>query len=151
MAEIRTVTTLRRKAEEIRKTIIGYEDRLKQARADLSHVTAAIAIFEASGDPGDMQAYVDIHRIWPRGELMRLCRGFLETEGPLSTRALAERAMKASGLDTSDKVLAKAVAMRVVHALRAQHKRGKIEDAGRVKGNRVWTLSDEARRLSQQS
>jgi hypothetical protein len=75
MAEIRTVTTLRRKAEEIRKTIVGHEQRLQAARPDLSHVMAAIAIFEASGDPADMQRYVDIHRIWPRGELIRLCKG----------------------------------------------------------------------------
>lgn len=74
MAEIRTVTTLHRKAEEIRSSIIGYELRLQQARADLSHVTAAIAIFEASGDPQDMAAYVGIHRIWPRGELTRSVR-----------------------------------------------------------------------------
>ncbi len=140
MAEIRTVTTLRRKAEEIRKSIVGYEQRLSQARADLSHVNAAIAIFEASGDPADMAAYVDIHRIWKRGQLMDLCRGFLEAEGPLTTKALAERAMKASGLDAGDKVLAKAVTLRIVHALRAQHKRGKVEDAGRVKGNRIWAL-----------
>ena len=142
MAEIRTVTTLRRKAEEIRSTILGYEQRLGQARADLSHVTAAIAIFEASGDPADMQAYVDIHRIWPRGELIRLCKGFLEAEGPLTTKQLAERAMKATGLDQGDKVLAKAVCLRIVHAMRAQFKRGKVEDAGRVKGNRIWALKN---------
>jgi hypothetical protein len=62
MAEIRTVTTLRSKAAEIQRSIVGYEQRLAQARADLSHVTAAIAIFEASGDREAMGAYVDIHR-----------------------------------------------------------------------------------------
>lgn len=50
MAEIRTVTTLRSKQAEIQRAIVGYEQRLAQARADLSHVIAAIAIFEASGD-----------------------------------------------------------------------------------------------------
>ena len=134
MPEIRTVTTLRRKAEEIRKTIIGYEQRLTQPRVDLSHVTAAIAILEASDDPEGMAAYVDLHRTWPRGELLRLCRGFLEIEGPLATRELAERAMKPFGLDAGDKVLAKAVSLRVVHAMRGQHKPG--ESAGCQAGQR---------------
>jgi hypothetical protein len=42
MAEIRTVTTHRRKREEIRRTIIAYEEKLSQAKADLAHVSAAI-------------------------------------------------------------------------------------------------------------
>jgi hypothetical protein len=40
-----------------------------------------------------------------QGEMMILCLGFLESEGPLSTRRLAYRAMKASGVDAGDKVL----------------------------------------------
>lgn len=140
MAEIRTVTTLRSKAAEIQRSIVGYEQRLAQARADLSHVTAAIAIFEASGDPADIRAYVDIHRIWKRGEMMRLCRRFLEAHGPQTTPALAIRLMTASGLDPGDKVLAKAACLRLVYALRAQHLRGNVQDAGRRKGARVWTL-----------
>jgi hypothetical protein len=51
MAEIRTVTTLRRKRDEVRKAVRKYERCLDQARADLTHLIAAIAIFEAkSGD-----------------------------------------------------------------------------------------------------
>lgn len=144
MAEIRTVTTLRSKRVEIEAAIVNYEARLTQARADLAHITAAIAIFEASGDHKAMQAYVDIHRLWKRGELMNLCKGFLESEGPLSTRDLAQRAMKASGLDATDKVLAKSVGFRIVQAMRAQHLRGRILDAGRIRGMRVWGLKQDA-------
>jgi hypothetical protein len=46
MAEIRTVTTLRRKREEIRRTIIAHEERLSQAKRTLAHVSAAITLFE---------------------------------------------------------------------------------------------------------
>ncbi len=144
MAEIRTVTTLRSKRVEIEKSIIGYEARIKQARADLAHITAAIAIFEASGDPAGMQAYVDIHRIWKRGELMRVCKGFLQAEGPLNTRQLAERAMKALGFETADKVLAKTIAFKIVQAMRQQYIRGTIFDAGKFRGARVWTLTPPA-------
>jgi hypothetical protein len=49
MAEIRTVTTLRRKRDEIRRAISNYERKLDQAKADLAHIAAAIHIFEAKG------------------------------------------------------------------------------------------------------
>ena len=60
MAEIRTVTTLRSKRAEIIAAIVNYEKRLAQARADLAHITAAITIFEASGDIEEIPPYVDI-------------------------------------------------------------------------------------------
>ena len=45
MAEIRTVTTLRYKRDEIVGSIAKYERLLEQARADLAHIEAAISIF----------------------------------------------------------------------------------------------------------
>jgi hypothetical protein len=50
MAEIRTVTMLRWKREEIRRAILAYQEKLDQAKADLAHVSAAIAIFEGGGE-----------------------------------------------------------------------------------------------------
>jgi hypothetical protein len=49
MAEIHTVTKLRRKRDEVSKAIRKYERCLDHARADLTHLIAAIAIFEAKG------------------------------------------------------------------------------------------------------
>jgi len=40
MGEIRTVTTLRRKRDEISASIRNYEKKIAQARADLARVTA---------------------------------------------------------------------------------------------------------------
>jgi hypothetical protein len=57
MAEIRTVTTLRRKRVEIAASVRLYERQLEQAKEDLAHVLAAIRIFEASGDPNDATRY----------------------------------------------------------------------------------------------
>ena len=65
MAEIRTVTTLRFKRDEIIHSIRLYERQLEQARADLAHVTAAIRIFEATGDRKEMGRYVDTQRLGP--------------------------------------------------------------------------------------
>jgi hypothetical protein len=117
MAEIHTVTTLRSKRAEIIAATSNYEKRLAQARADLAHITAAITIFEASGDVEDIPPYVDIHRCFKRGEAMNLCKEALAS-GPLNTRQLALKVMAAKGLDTGDRVLAKAAAGRLIHALR---------------------------------
>lgn len=141
MVEIRTVTTLRAKAEEIRASIIGYEKRLAQARADLAHVTAAITIFEASGDPKDMSRYVDLHRLFRYGEVGAICNEALAAKGELDTRQLAQHVMAVKGLDTDDKELAKSLTLRIVHALRRQERRGKIWGAGKRKGVRVWRLN----------
>ena len=139
MAEIRTVTTLRSKRAEILSSISLYEKRLSQARADLSHVTACIAIFEASGDGEDLSSYVDTHRMFARGEIIAICKEALAS-GPRTTKELALHVMAAKGLDTGDKVLAHAMAQRMIHALRQQWRRGLIEGEGKIKGARIWAL-----------
>jgi hypothetical protein len=139
MAEIRTVTTLRSKRVEIISTIAHYEKRIAQARADLSHVNACITLFEASGEPGAVTPYVDTHRMFARGELMTLCKQSLAS-GPKTTKELALHVMAAKGLDTGDKVLAHSMAMRLIHALRQQWRRGLITGEGKVKSARVWAL-----------
>jgi hypothetical protein len=142
MAEIRTVTTLRAKRAEIIGAIDKYEKLLGQARVDLAHINAAISIFEASGDPRGFPAYVDIHHLFKYGEQTKLCRAAL-AEGPMTTRQLALYIMKAKGLDRDDKVLAKSICSRIIHALRLQHRQGKIIAKGRVKAAMLWELPPE--------
>lgn len=138
MPEIRTVTTLKTKRHQIEAAIAGYERALNQARADLSHVNACIAMFEASGEPGDMAPYVDLHRLFKRGEMVSICKDALAKEGPLDTRELAYRVMLAKGLDTGDKVLSRSICLKIVHALLQQAKRSKITMLDKRKGVRVW-------------
>jgi hypothetical protein len=140
MAEIRTVTTLRSKRAEIVSSIAQYEKRLAQARADLSHGNACIALFEATGDRESTTPYTDIYRVFQRGELTAICKAALAEHGPMTTRALAVHILTAKGFDAGDKVLAKSVAGRIIHALRMQLARGRISDAGKSKGVRVWKL-----------
>lgn len=54
------------------KSIAKYENKLKQARAYLAHINAAITIFEASGDPKGFPAYVDLHRMFKYWEAIGL-------------------------------------------------------------------------------
>lgn len=142
MAEIRTVTTLKSKRDEITRSIASYEKKLGQARADLAHINAAIRIFEISGSEGEFVApYVDIYRMFKRGEMAAIARAAL-ADGPQNTRQLALAIMKAKGLDAGDKVLAKAISYRLIHALRIQARIGKIVGMGREKAARVWRLAD---------
>src|ERR1700735_5295635 len=99
MTEIRTVTTLISKRDEIEAAITNYERRLEQARADLSRVNACIAIFEACDEPSGTRAYVDLHRLFARGEMMRLCKE-VRASGPKTTKEeLASIVIAAKGLD----------------------------------------------------
>ncbi len=138
MPEIRTLTTLTSKRDEITAAITNYEARLAQARADLSHVNAVISIFEATGDRDTTKTYTDIHRLFARGELTTICKAALAEHGPMNTRALVAHILAAKGLDGGDKVLAKSVAARLIHALRMQAKRGKIAIKGKDRGAIVW-------------
>lgn len=142
MAEIRTVTTLRSKRDEIAASVEKYERLLAQARADLAHINAAISIFEASGDPKGFPAYVDIHHLFKRGEQTRLCLTALQA-GPLTTRQLALFVMQAKGLDQGDKVLAKSIGSRLIHALRLLRKQKRLVTKGRVKAAMIWELPPE--------
>jgi hypothetical protein len=65
-----------------------YEDRINQARANLAHVNAAIKIFEASVEVETMGRYVDVYRLYKRGEQIILCKEGLAS-GPKSTGELA--------------------------------------------------------------
>jgi len=134
----RTVESLQVKKAEIEWAVKAYGEKLHQAQADLAHVTAALAIFAATGDRKATTAYANFNGIWKPRELLALCTGFLESEGQLSTRELAQRVLTASGMDTRDKVLAKVVANKLVYVLRAQEKRGKIGRAGMRADVCVW-------------
>jgi hypothetical protein len=141
MADSRTAETLRNKRAEIARTIDDYEARLAQARADLAHMDAAIAIFSTSDDGQPARPYVDVHRLFKRGELAAISRAALQ-DGPRNTRELALAVMAAKGLDTGDKVLAKAVGYRLIHVLRLQARGGKIVGVGKHKAARVWRLPE---------
>lgn len=139
MAEIRTVTTLRRKREEIKRAVRNYERRLDQARADLAHLTAAIAIFEAkSGDPA-LPAYSDLHRLFRYGEGWKLCSEALAS-GPKTTRELAAHVARAKGLDAGDAVMRKVLCSKIIHQLRRQHQQGKLLIDGKRQAAIIWRL-----------
>lgn len=139
MAEIRTVTTLRRKQHQIEAAITDYEKRLMQARADLEHINATIAIFEASGNTNTLASYVDLQRLFKSGELAAMCKAAL-ADGPKDTREIAAYTVEAKGLDAGDNVLAKAIMRRLNYTLRVQARGGTLIVIGRYKDAYIWRL-----------
>ena len=142
MADPHSISILRRKRDDIRDAIARYEMKLREAQADLAHVQATLRLFEASGEPKDFPAYIDLNRVLRRGETTALCFAALAKEGPLDTRQLTERVMRAKGLDAADKVIGQAIALRVVQTLRVKAiRKGDVDGSVRRKGVCVWRLS----------
>lgn len=141
MAESHSVHALHKKQDQIRAAICKYEALLRRAQQDLAHINAALYLFEAAGQPQDFPAYVDLSRVYRRGETTRLCLEALKT-GPLDTRELGLHVMRAKGLDESDSVLRNGVSFRVIHALSRSEKRGLVAKVGKAKRAFVWRLAD---------
>ena len=111
MAEIRTVTTLRRKRDEIRRAIRNYEHKLDQAKADLAHIAAAISIFEAKGGDTELPAYADIQRLFRYAEGIELARETL-ADGPKTTREIAPTSPRQRAWTRATRLCAKSSAAR---------------------------------------
>jgi|KBSMisStandDraft_5_1062788.scaffolds.fasta_scaffold831871_1 hypothetical protein len=143
--EIRTVTTLTNKRDELLRVIAGYERRLDQARADLSAIKAAIVVFDRHTEASEVTAYTDLTHLFQYGELASLCLAAL-SGGPLSTPAIAAKVAEAKGFDTQDKVLLKTITFRVVTTMRGLESRQKVKDGGSLKANgkrgrtRIWAI-----------
>jgi hypothetical protein len=140
MAEPLIITMLRSKRDEIEGAVVAYEKRLIEARANLAHVTATLRMFELTDDPASLPAYVDVGRLFKRGEVVAICFAALAQEGPLDTRELGLRVVRAKGFDETDGVLRHTVVYRVVQALSIQRKRGRVESLGKRKTVMVWAL-----------
>jgi hypothetical protein len=143
MAEPLSVTMLRTKRDRIRDVIAAYERKLRLARKDLAHVNATLRLFAATGEPEDFPPYIDLTRVFKRGETTAICLAAIKREGPLDTRELAIRVMRAKGLDVRDRVLVQSVGLRIVQTLRVKARRGGILDGSeRRKGVCVWRLRE---------
>jgi hypothetical protein len=56
---------LEAKRLEVRNAMAHYERLIKQARADLAHLTACIRLFDVEGEEASrIPAYADIHRLF---------------------------------------------------------------------------------------
>jgi hypothetical protein len=143
MAETHCVHALYVRRDKIVAAILKYEAQLLRAQHDLAHVNAALHLFTAEGEPQDYPSYVDLRRIYRRGETTRYCLEALRADGPLDTRELTLRVLRAKGLDETDAVLRNGVAFRVIHALSRLALRGQVVKECKRKRAFVWRLPGE--------
>ena len=140
MAEIRTVTTLQSKRQQIIASIAHYETQLEQARADLASINAVIRVFEAGDDPRQLPVYADTFRLFIRGEKWALCKKALAETPELSTRQLALYIMAAKGFDAKDSILVLSMTRNITSTLRTRWLRGELAVVGKSNGMSVWQM-----------
>ena len=140
MSDPNIVRTLTAKRDAIERAILAYEKKIESARKDLAHVNATLAIFAAPEGRTQFPVYADTLRLFRRGEISKLCKEALATEGPLDTRELALRVIRAKGMDEGDALLRRSIAFRITQALNLQGKRGSIGTLPKRKGVRMWRL-----------
>lgn len=144
MADPHVISTLTTKRSEIERYVRQLEKQLTQARHDLAHVNATMRLFEVNGERTEFPVYVQLKRLFSRGELPRLCREALEAspDSELDTRQLAAHVMAAKGWETTDKALATSVAFRVTQTMDEHWRRtGTVRKVGKRAGVNVWRLS----------
>ena len=129
-----------KKRDKIVSAIRKYEALLLRAQHDLAHVNAARKLFKAEGEPRDFPSYIDLSRVFRRGEITRIVFHALTADGPLDTRELTLRVMRAKGLDEADAVLRNGVAFRVIHLLRRHVLKGLLVKEGKRNRAFVWGL-----------
>lgn len=144
VAEPQILTTLAAKRTEIERYVSRIEKQLAAARHDLAHVNATIRLFEMNGEHSQFPVYVQMKRMFTKGELPRLCREAIEAspEGQLDTRQLANAVMLAKSWDATDKALAVSVSYRITHVLGTAAQTGKFGKAGKRNGANLWRLPE---------
>lgn len=142
MALPQIVTTLRTKRDEIEAHIAELRRQLAIAERDLSSVTAVLALYDLSPTTQTrFPAYAHLNRLFAYGEMFRLCKVALEeARRPLTTRELALSVIRAKRWDERDAMLRRAVAYRLIQSLTRAAVHGRIADAGKHRGVRVWDL-----------
>jgi hypothetical protein len=142
MSEPQVVNTLVRKRDEIEAHIKSLEKQLGEARMDLVHVKATIRLFNRDTAPEGVRAYMDLSRLFGRGELARLGFEALEAaQGDLDSREITRHVLQAKGWDIEDKHLRSAVCHRVMNMLLRQVKAGRVMALPKLNGVGVWRLS----------
>jgi hypothetical protein len=137
MSDPQVINTLRSKADNLAGYIRKLESDIEQARIDLAHVNATLALFEAPDADTPFPMHYNLDRLFKRRQIGELCHKAL-VNGPLDTRQLALAVITAKGLDAADRHLRTTVAYRIVQALRMQEKRGGMKRDGKRGNAIVW-------------
>jgi hypothetical protein len=136
MAELHGIGALRNKRAELAGALRQLEQQLVQQRANLSHLDAAMRLFDPDIRPKDIRPKQQRARnAWFRpGECLRLIYDELrEATQPLSTRELAERIMRIKAIPAADDDRRERIQKTLLGSLnRAKQTIARVEIAGVV-------------------
>lgn len=143
MADTHVVHALKARRDEARRAVVDFETRAAAARADLTHLNAALRLFGISDPEGDgrvtVRSYSSLAGMLGHNEVATLAlEALASAPDGLTTRELSAYIVKAKGWDVSDRALREAMARRVATRLHRLVIRGKVADAGFQAGVRVW-------------
>lgn len=135
------VTQLLLKRAEIEAQIESLNARLAQAKADLLHVSATVALFDPTAITGPATAYHGVTKALKRSDLFDLCKAALEASAdPLCTRQLTRHVITAEGWDADDQRLKLSVAHKVGAMMARFERRGIVRKVGERQRAGLWRL-----------
>lgn len=116
--------------------------QLAVAERDLSSVTVVLALYDIQpAKQMRFPAYANLNRLFVYGEMFGLCKRAIEEAGkPLTTREIALAVIRAKRWNKADMMLRKAVAYRLIQSLTRAATQGRIGDAGKRNGARIWRV-----------
>ena len=137
------MSALTEKRAELSGIIVDLENRIRQVRADLSHIDAAILLFDPEARPTDIGPRLVRSRSshFGNGEMSRFCRDALRVARgqSVSAESIVRQAMTAKGLDPEDAKLRRDLIQRFLGAMHRMQTKGTVVRIGRGLGAR-WTL-----------
>ena len=133
-----TITGLLTKRADLCHEAERLRDRLGQINNDIVAIDHVLATF---GHEGDIDAQMPRRREarFGRNELARLIAGQMrQSEGPLSSRAIAAQIIAQRGEDAEDRKYLADMTRRVSKALRHLRVRGRVQSRADARGNLLW-------------
>jgi hypothetical protein len=147
MATSIIINALIQKRAEIGGLITDLEARAKQARANLAHIDATLALFDPAARPHEIRNKRPTPRgagVLAVGEISRRIRDALrEASGPIMAESIVLRAMTEKGLDAEDKALRLGMVRSFVWSLQRMHVTGTVRKTGLGLGAR-WGAPEDA-------
>jgi hypothetical protein len=148
MAQSLIINALTAKRTEIGALITELEHRVRQARVDLSHIDAALRLFDPDAKPVVTYAKRGRPRnhrdgLFEEGEISRRCRNCLREKGePISAETIVRQVMTDKTLDAEDARLRRDLIGRFLMGLHRLHRARQVQKIGHGLGT-LWTLPAE--------
>ncbi|MER0238052.1 hypothetical protein [Fulvimarina sp. MAC8] len=129
---------LKRKQREILGAIRAYEAQIVQAKHDLAHINATIGLMDKA--TAKQRAYIAGRGFFDKGEIAGIAARIL-SDGPMTTREIAESVMIEKDMDPSDSALRNSVVYKTVQALRHAKRRKAVVMLEKRGGQCVWATT----------